>query len=384
MPPMHVDQLIEQAVDRVGLSDFGPDGWREPLGVLVEAMNTEAQLNELGEAVTTYRIVEHLVARLEIEQCFIEHPEIGDEVIVRPVFGLGLPRTGSTALSFLLALDDEHRSLRTWEAGKPAPPPETATQHDDPRIAQADAEITMVKQMFPDFVGMLPTSASGPQECLLLMALDFRSQMFEATAKIPSYSEYLAACDLTTTYAYHRRVLQLLQWRCPPTSWRLKTPAHMQHIDELNAIYPDAEFIMTHREIARVIPSVCALMSALSAPMTAAPDPHYVGALTSAEWEESLHRLIAFRDNGNAHRFHDMFFADMQSDPIGSVRALYSSLGEELRPETATRMTQWWAEESSARAGQRRYDPAQFGLDLAELDRRFAFYAERFSLTDGR
>ena len=381
---MDVDELIHQAITRVGSSDFGPDGWREPLEVLVDSMNTEAHLNELGEAVTAYRLVEHLVARLEVEQCFAQNPEIADEVIVRPVFGLGLPRTGSTALSFLLSLDDEHRSLRTWEAGKPVPPPETATQHDDPRIALADAEITVVKQMFPDFVGMLPTSATGPQECLLLMALDFRSQMFEATAKIPTYSKYLAECDLTTTYAYHRRVLQLLQWRCPPNSWWLKTPAHMQHIEELNTIYPDAEFVMTHRDVAKVVPSVCALMSALSSPMTNVPDPLYVGALTSNEWEESLHRLMNFRDRGNEHRFHDVKFADLQREPVASIRALYTSLGQTLRPETAELMAGWWADNSSGRAGQRRHDVAQFGLDLAELDQRFAFYRERFDLTAER
>lgn len=379
---MDVDQLIEQAVERVGSSDFGPDGWREPLEVLVKSMNTEASLNEMGEAVTAYRITEHLVARLEIEQCFAEHPEIADEVIERPVFGLGLPRTGSTALSFLMALDDNHRSLRTWEAGKPCPPPETARQHTDPRIAQADAEISVVKTMFPDFVGMLPTSATGPQECLLLMALDFRTQMFEATARIPTYSDYLASCDLSTTYAYHRRVLQLLQWRCGPTGWWLKTPAHMQHITELNAVYPDAQFVMTHRDITKVLPSVCALMSALSSPMTDDPDPEYFGRLTTGQWEQSLQRLLAFRDAGNEDRFHDVLFTDIQADPVEAVRGLYASLGEQLRPETEALMHDWWQRESSERAGQRRYDAAAFGLDLSDLAQRFAFYSDRFALTD--
>ena len=270
---MNVDQLIERATARVDLADFGPEGWREPLEVLTSSMTTEAGLNELGLAVTAQRLEDYLVTRLEIEKCFVDHPEIADEVIDRPVIGLGLPRTGSTVLSNLLSLDDGHRSLRTWEAGHPVPPPEASTQHSDPRIAEANAEILFINEMFPDFVGMLPTSATGPQECLLLMALDFRSQMFEATAKIPSYSEYLADCDMTPTYRYHRRVLQLLQWRCPPNKWWLKTPAHMQHIDELNAVYPDALFVMTHRDITKVMPSVCALMSALSSPMTDSPGP---------------------------------------------------------------------------------------------------------------
>ncbi|ADP81325.1 sulfotransferase family protein [Pseudofrankia inefficax] len=379
---MIVDHLIEQACERAQSSDFGPDGWREGLEVLVESMNREASLNELGEGVNALRLTENLVSRLEIEKCFKAHPEIADEVVDRPVFGLGLPRTGSTALSFLLALDDRRRTLRSWEAGEPTPPPEAATQHADPRIDKAHTEITVINEMFPDFVGMLPQSATGPQECLLLMALDFRSQLFEATARVPTYSRWLAACDMESTYRYHRRVLQLLQWHCPPNKWWLKTPAHIQHLDALAKVYPDAEFIVTHRDVVKVLPSVCALMSALSSPLTDDPDPRHFGRLTTGQWEEGLRTLIAFRDGGREDRFHDVHFADMQRDPIGTVERLYRSLGIELPEPTRSLMADWWRTNSEDRAGARRYDPAEFGLDPADLRRRFGFYTDRFGITE--
>lgn len=381
---MHIDHLISQACERAGSSDFGPDGWQEPLEVLVSSVNNEAGLNEIGLAVTAEGFVGNLVTRLEIQKCFVANPEIADEVITRPVFGLGLPRTGSTALSYLLAQDDGHRSLRTWEAGAPVPPPETATQLTDPRIAEAAAGISFIKEMFPDYVGMLPASATGPQECLLLMALDFRSPMFEASAKLPSYSRYLAECDMTTTYQYHRRVLQLLQWHCPPTTWWLKTPSHMQHIDELDAVYPDALFIMTHREVSKVLPSVCALMSALSSPIAETPDPAYFGTLMSNTLEQNLKRLIAFRDAGREDRFFDIQFADLQKDPLAEVEGLYAFLGEPLRPQTRALMSQWWTENSLAPSADRSHTAADFGLDLDELASRFAFYADRFSLPAAR
>jgi hypothetical protein len=377
---VNVDQLVEQAVERAGVSDFGPDGWREPLTILVASLTDEAGLSEFGLGVVAEQLIGLLVVRLQVEGCFAENPEIADQVIERPVFGLGLPRTGSTALSFLLALDDQHRSLRTWEAGSPVPPPEAATQHTDPRIAAAEDQIAFINEIFPDFRGMLPTSATGPQECLLLMALDFRSQMFEAQAKVPSYSQYLASCDMMPTYEYHKRVLQLLQWRCPPSSWWLKTPAHMQHIEELNAVYPDALFVMTHREVAKVIPSVCALMSALSSPMTDSPDPDYFGRLTSEQWEQSLRRLLAFRDADNEHRFYDIAFADFQTDPVATVAGLYAFLGEPLRPETAVLMDAWWADNSVDRVAAKPYKAADFGLDLDALQNQFSFYGERFGV----
>ena len=176
---IQVEQLVETAVTRTGSDDFGGETWREGLDVLVDSITGESALNELGESVMTDQIVSLLVNRLEVEQWFAEHPEIEEQEIVAPLFGLSLPRTGSTALSFLLALDPARRSLRTWESGKPCPPPETATEHTDPRIAACQAGIDMQEQLFPDFVGMLPASATGPQECLLILAFGFRSQVFE-------------------------------------------------------------------------------------------------------------------------------------------------------------------------------------------------------------
>src|ERR1700744_1618663 len=133
---IEVEQLIETAVTRTGSDDFGGETWREGLAVLVDSITRESALNELGESVMTDQIVGLLVNRLQVEQWYARHPEIDEQEIGAPLFGLGPPRTGSTPLIFLLACDTARRSLRTWEAGKPCPPPETATEYTDPRIAE--------------------------------------------------------------------------------------------------------------------------------------------------------------------------------------------------------------------------------------------------------
>jgi hypothetical protein len=134
---------------------------------------------------------------------------------VASLFGLGLPRTCSPALS-LLASDVSRRSLRTWEADQLCPSPESATEHIDSRIVQCQAGIEFTNEMFPDFRGMLPTLATGPQECVVIMASTFRSQFFEMIAWTPTYSEWLLSCDMAPACRYHRRILELLQWLCPP------------------------------------------------------------------------------------------------------------------------------------------------------------------------
>ena len=372
--------LIERACERAQHDDFGPDTWQEGLGVLIGVLTTEGNLNELGEAVYADQIVGLLANRLEVEKWYSRYPEIEQQEIVAPLFGIGLPRTGSTALSFLLASDQSRRSLRTWEASTPCPPPETATEHTDPRIAISQASIDMSHQMFPDFVGMLPSSPTGPSECLLLMGLDFRSQLFQGMAILPGYTSWLLTCDMEPTYRYHKRVLKLLQWRCPPVRWALKTPSHMTTIKGLDAIYPDARFVMTHRDIASVLPSVCAVKEALSTPLTDSFDRLALGRHEHMIWLESIRRLVDFRNDGRENRFVDVSFSDMQSDPIGSMEILYDQLGDELSDDTRSRMAEWWEDSSKDRRQGGRPDPAAYGLDMDLIRKDFAFYHDQFGV----
>ena len=341
-------------------------------------MNSESALNEIGVGAMTDQIVHHLVNRLEVEQWFGRFPEIDDQQIVAPLFGLGLPRTGSTALSFLLAQDPARRFLRVWEADQPCPPPETGTQGSDPRVATAQAGIDFTNEMFPGFAGMLPSEANGPQECLLLMALEFRSLIFDGMANVPTYTRWLMQCDMVPAYRYHERVLKLLQWRCPPYRWWLKTPAHMLSIEALNVVYPEARFVMTHRDVGKVLPSVCALYGSLSAILTEHFDATALGARSREVWSTALGRLIDFRDRGNEMRFHDLSFDDVQRDPIGQVTKLYQELGDELSDEARQRMQDWWANTARDRAGPASHSPDRFGLDPGLVADEFAFYNERF------
>lgn len=377
---MEISQLVDTACERAECSDFGADTWQEGLSVLVGSLTDEAALNELGVAAMTDQIVGYLTNRLEVERWYAAHPEIAEEEIVAPLFGLGLPRTGSTALSFLLAQDPSRRSLRVWEAAEPCPPPETSTEHSDRRIAVAQAGIDVTNEMFPGFAGMLPTAADGPQECLVPMAFDFRSVIFEGMALVPSYSRWLLHCDMEPAYRYHRRVLQLLQWRCPPDRWWLKTPAHMLSIDALDAVYPDARFVMTHRDVGKVLPSVSALYSTFIGVLSDCRDPLAIGAHTHVTWRTALERLIAFRDRGNEGRFVDVSFEALQRDPLGQVAALYELLGDELTGEARSRMETWWGKSSEHRSGPGTYSLDEFGLDPAAIATDFAFYYDRFDI----
>jgi hypothetical protein len=266
-----------------------------------------------------------------------------------------------------------------WEAGQPCPPPETATEHTDARIAIAQAGIDFTNEMFPGFAGMLPSAADGPQECLIPMALDFRSFMFEGMTLIPSYSAWLLACDMTPAYRYHQRVLKLLQWRCPPSRWWLKSPAHILTIDALDSVYPDARFVMTHRDVNEVLPSVCALYNTLARVLADGLDPRAIGAHNVDTWRTGLERLITFRDAGNERRFVDLSFDAVQRNPIGQVEHLYAQLGDELTDDARARMEAWWTTSAAGRMPAAPHSLDEFGLNADTINEQFAFYNQRFT-----
>jgi hypothetical protein len=369
--------LLAAARAETGLSDFGDNSFREGLEVLTTSLRTEAELNDLGEVVLPYLVTKLLSQRLQVEDWYRRHPEIDDEPIVAPLIGLGLPRTGSTALAFLLAEDPAARTLRRWEATTPCPPPSTV-EAPDPRIAAAEAEDAMQQEIAPRLASLVPTTTTGPEECQDLMALDFRAHYFQAFAHVPSYSEWLVDADLTSTYAYERRVLKLLQWGEPaPRPWRLKCPSHMLWLDDLDTAFPDARFVMTHRDPTEVMVSVADLYGEVMRQFSDGIDHHYLGRLNVDQWSTGMDRVLRFREERGDDRFYDMGFRAVQRDPLAEVRGLYDWLDEPVTDEFEAGMRRWWAATAETRDTNVHPEPAEFGLDLEAVRGRFAAYTSR-------
>ncbi len=359
--------LLEAASTQTGLHDFGDDSFREGLEVLVRSATAEARLNAAGEGFLYPRIVGHLSQRLQIEDWYRRHPEIAEVELGQALIGVGLPRTGSTALSFLLAQDPQARSLLQYEASHPCPPPSTVKGRD-PRIGETEQVGTR---------SHVPSSVTGPIECQDLMALDFKSHIFQAFAQIPSYSDWLVDADLVTTYAYERRVLKLLQWGYPARPWRLKCPTHLLFLDQLDAVFPDARFVMTHRDPTEVIPSVTAVYADIVGSFTDSVDLAYLGRLNVEHWSLGMRRALAFRDGGADHRFYDIGFQAMQADPVGAVMGLYEWLGATVTEQFAAGMRGWWAHNTESREPADINDPERFALDLDAMRPSFAEYVGR-------
>jgi Sulfotransferase family len=375
-----VDEVIGRAKAETGLSDFGGDTWREGLEVLVRSAATEARFNDFGEQSFYASLVRPLVNRLKIEDWYSRHPEIDDQDVDVELLGVGFPRTGSTALSHMLAEDRAFRTLRLWEETTPCPPPGVSPEDDEARLEVAAAMVTMGRDHMAERLrSMLPQSPAGPMEDHDLMALEFKAQFFLVAAHIPSYADWFAHCDMEPTYRYEKRVLKLLQWKTPEKRWRVKSPTHTMFLDAYEKVFPRARFVQTHRDISKVIPSVSDLYYTMLQAGNPGIDPLYVGELNMEQWGLALDRCLAFRqDPARDAKFLDIGFTDFQADPIGEIRRLYGWLGDQLTADTVDRMQAWRDDNPKDKYGRHEYKGEDFGVTGEALDKRFGSYKQRF------
>jgi len=374
---LDAEEMVSAATGGTGLEDFGETSWREGLDRLVAALNDEADLTELGEQILGARLGMLLVNRLRIVDTLAAHPDIGDQEITGPLVIIGLPRTGTTALSNLLAADPQIRSLRLWESSDPVPPPEASSQADDPRIGAAREGLQMMYDTFPRMRSLHFQAADGPTECQDLLGMEFRTEHYTGMARVPAYSGWVRRCDMSPAYAFHRRVLQLLQWHCPPRFWHLKTPVHMLALDDLRAVYPGAKFVWTHRDPAAVLGSVCSLIAYTRSWASDRHDPDELGTDQLGVWSEAIRRALDFRARIGEEHFADVDFDDLQTDPVGALAAAYDRLGIGFGEGRAP-VEAWARDHPPHPAGTHEFDLADFGLDADTVRGAFGPYLDRF------
>ncbi|MBY0279943.1 sulfotransferase [Candidatus Binatia bacterium] len=371
--------LLDGARVATGLDDFGDPTFRDGLEVLLGALADEARLNEIGVLAHEAALGGYLQQRLRIEDWYRRHPDIGRQEIGGPLFVTGLPRTGTTALSHLLAADPDTRSLAMWESQEPTPPPERATYATDPRIAAADARNAFFRGD-PDFLRMYDGTATSPTENIDLLGQHFATQHFEGMAHVPSYIRWWLDHDMIPAYRHHARVLRLLQWRCPPTRWFLKSPPDLCHLDAFTAVYPNARIVWTHRDPAKVLASVCKLIFIVRRMQTDQVDLHQLGREQLALWAEAVRRALAFRRAAGETRFADVFMDDLVADPLATVARLYDRVGLPFTSGAESAMRAWASEHPQHKHGAMPYTLEEFGLTLDEVRAAFADYTRHFAV----
>ena len=389
------DRLIAQAegyAERMGVpfERTFPAWMRTGFQRLVEALNApQAGLLEERRPHLVYGLTRQLRnnAALALERQ--QHPEIEREEIVRPVFIVGINRTGTTFLHRMMARDGRFWTLRRYELAEPVLATGeyagVACTAGDPRRAHLK-EVLDATRVVDQFAEMHRIDIDEPEEDFPILRQAFASWISTVTHYVPDYGCWLAATGSGNAYAYHHRVMQHFTWqrrqREPDArkSWLLKMPFHLMELDALLENYPDAIFIQTHREPERFMGSWNSLVDRIRS-LSMEPRPRRdTGteqlALMSGMLNEAM-QLRASRPELES-RWVDVDYRDLVEKPMAVVNAIHERLDWRLDPGAAADMENWLARQAEQRRGEppHRYSLEDFGLTAERVAAAFAPYRE--------
>lgn len=328
------DDIVAAAVRTTGLSDMGGTGHEAGLRTLVDDLNSpEAGLTGLGNYFQRSEVKGALVGRLLTQARFNEFPQHADVKIERPIFVMGLPRTGTTALHRLLHADPNHQGLEMWITQFPQPRPPRDTWESDPIFNAMQSAFSAHHIESPEFMGIHYMDATSVEECWRLLRQTGKSNSYESLANLPRYSQWLAQQDWTDAYARHKQNLQLIGLNDPEKRWVLKNPSHMTALDALMTVYPDALIVYTHRDPVVCIASSCSL----SAETTVGHSTTFIGGVIGHTqldlWSRAFHAFHDARPAYDQAQFIDVDFKDLLADPVGTSRRVYETFGLDWTPE---------------------------------------------------
>mgnify|MGYP003336698172 FL=1 len=376
---INANEILDQAKSETGLSDLGEPLFFEGLNRLINSINNEANLNEIGIQAQPIRIQGLLSNRLRFEEDLKKFPEILDQEIIAPIVIVGLPRTGSTMTHRLLASDPNHTAMLWWEGRYPALLPGEKRGDIETRMELGKAEVDAVVAASPEALDIHPWDYKGADEEILLLEHNFLSTVPESFMALPSYSEWIEEQDHTLAYEDLKKFIQYLQWQNPGREkkrWVLKSPHHLGFIDKMISVFPDAKIIQTHRDPIKTVPSFCSMCANLFEPLTTNFDKVFIGKHWSNKLTRALNHCMNISEQ-HPDNFLDLEFLNMIKDPIDEMKKIYEFIGEPFGEKTEVAM-EAWREENKHEMGAHKYSLEEYDLTESQINDNFAKYQQKY------
>lgn len=376
---LSVEALLQNAREQTGLSDFGNEWFMAPLSRLIDAVNRDAGLVS-PESSAGARIQSALADRLQLEQYFKDHPEASNECIELACAIIGLPRTGSTMVHRLLAASPKLTALWWWETAFPFPLPDEKSNDPTSRQEAAKGMVDWLLTEWPDFESIDPMDAMAINEEVVLLDRTFLSTTYDSMMPIHKYGHWQAKQDHEPAIRDLYRFMQVIQHQRVARGelrrqWVFKTPHYvMGALGGLLKVWPDIKLVMTHRDVADVLPSYCSMCASLSINSSTTYKKELQGAHWAQRFKDGLQRLEAIRATLPEEQIIDVRYEDTVSDPLGIADRLLAALGYKVDTDDRAAFEATIAANAREARPKHKYSAADFGLTPEGIASDFAFY----------
>jgi len=368
-----------------------PDWMLQGMRQLVSALNHPAA----GMRDTRRNLAAYGLSRLLRENAALvrernQNPQIENEKILKPVFILGINRTGTTFLHRMLSRDPQFWSLKTYEVVDAVIPGAdyasvSGTPNDPRRLYARDY---FDAWGLPEILaGIHEIEIDEPEEDFKLLNLALASWISTAFLRVPGYDEWLDETGCDNAYRHHRRIMQHFSWQRRETesfrgdrNWVFKMPFHLMELETLLKTYPDACFIQTHREPVQFMGSWNSLVRQMRSVIFEPQSPMELGLEQLNTMSTMMKRAVDFRNNHPElqSRWVDIDFSDLVRDPLTSVAKIYKSFNWTLSQSTIQSMNTWIAKQAQHRKSLpiHHYHLSEFGLTPEQVNTAFDAYLE--------
>lgn len=373
--------LHEAAAQRCGMNDFGDAAEYLPaLRRLLHALDHDTRLTPVGWQKFFDRMVQVLVGRAWSQRGWREHPESLAYELPPPILITGLPRTGTTALHRVLAMDPQFQGLEYWLIDNPMPRPPRDRWASHPMFRRAVDELEALYREVPEMKAAHPIIADEVYECLLLTRQNFLAIDFTTNAHIPSYQDWWLRQDTAPMWRRYRDNLRLIGMNERDRPWLLKNPASLFGLAGFMDVFPQATIIQTHRNPVTSVASGASLARMARLPYEGPQTSVSAAARREVElWGEGIDRAMAVREH-YPDRYVDVYFSDFASRPMATIESIYERSGLALSDEARRRMLAWVAENPQHKHGEHRYSLDGTGVTEDDIRRRFAPYIDHYRL----
>ena len=380
------DRLHELVTAETGSDDFGPDDYLPGLTVLLQSMDYDPRFHEQGRRVAWGMIVGVLKGRAQAIRSMKDNPAYADHAVTSPVVITGVPRTGTTALHRLLAVDERFQGLQTWLLDSPMPRPPIASWGDYPEFRRTAANLEAQYAAAPDHKAVHFRAAEEVHECCMLLRQSFVSNLWACGPSAPTYDAWWQNQSEEAAYRHYFKCVQLIGMNDPDKRWLLKNPGHIDHLDLLLAVYPDAKVIQTHRDPAKAVPSLVSLLMQMH-PLYEEGRADQRGPIMLrrevAKWARAVGRCDAVRE-AHPGKVLDVVHADFHNEPMAVVERIYAFIGMDIPDHTRAALARRIEEKPELQHGVHRYSIADFGMTAQEAREPFGEYVERFDLIEAK
>ncbi len=380
-------QLHDLVEKEVGHNQFGPDDYLPGLTVLLQSMDYDPQFSERGRRYAWGEVIGVLRSRAHAYNAMAENPGFNAHPISSPVVITGVPRTGTTALHRLMAVDTRFQGLQTWLLDSPMPRPPVETWGDYPEFRKSVAALEARYAAAPQKRAAHHVAAEEVHECCMLLRHAFVSNILSCAWPSASYDAWWQCQDERNAYQHYAKCVQLIGSNEPNKRWLLKNPGHIDNLDLLFAVFPCARVIQTHRDPAKAIPSLVSLLMQL-APIMEDPERAALRAPVMmrrevAKWAAAVERCEAVREHHRG-QVMDLAHLEFHADPMGVLNRIYDFIGWDIPDDTRAGFARRIEEKPELSQGVHSYAITDFGMTEDEARAPFADYISRYNLLEKR